>query len=330
MNSSSAVVVGWYDYRLVALSVAVAVLAAYASLDLGGRVTNASGGARLAWLNGGALALGIGIWATHYIGVLAFRLPFAMEYDWPTVLPSLLAAVLASEVGLFVVSRQAMTMTVPKLDGIEATVALRGREKVTGGHQPVIALTALTIKGDRQRCLIASMDGYLSKPIRQQEPDELLGSYTSKLSSTKVDTENPAIAEPTSSQGPDSTRSPLPRQAFNATFSLNEAELMDRIGGDLEFLSELTDVFRMEYPKQLRAAHQAVKDNDGEALCRAGHALRGALANLAATDSAALARSIELTGATGVLSAAGPLLHKLEQAIKTVIASLESLCKEFA
>jgi len=92
----------------LALSVFIAVLASYAALDLAGRVTSARGGVRLLWLSGGAFAMGIGIWSMHYIGMLAFRLPVPVEYDWPAVLLSLLAAVLASAVALFVVSRRQM------------------------------------------------------------------------------------------------------------------------------------------------------------------------------------------------------------------------------
>jgi PAS domain S-box-containing protein len=221
-----------------------------------------------------------------------------------------------------------MDVQMPEMDGIEATMALREKEKITGGHQPVVALTALVIKGDKERCLAAGMDGYLSKPIRQQELDEMLESYAAKLSATRPDTKSEAIEELDSAMQPESIHPPQTRQALRATFSLNEAELLDRIGGDLEFLSELTEVFRQEYPKQLSAARKAVADRDGEALNKAGHALRGALANLAATDPAALAASIELTGVTGDPSAAGPLLDQLEQAIQTVLISLESLCQE--
>src|SRR5579863_393359 len=97
--------VGSYDYRLVALSVVIAVLASYAALDLAGRVTSARGGARTLWLSGGATAMGLGIWSMHYVGMLAFRLPVPVQYDWPTVFLSLLAAILASSIALFVVSR---------------------------------------------------------------------------------------------------------------------------------------------------------------------------------------------------------------------------------
>ena len=99
---------GFYDYRLVVLSILIAILSAYAALDLAGRVASARGAVRLAWMSAGALAMGMGIWSMHYIGMLAFHLPLAVRYDWPTVLLSLLAAVIASGVALFVVSRQTM------------------------------------------------------------------------------------------------------------------------------------------------------------------------------------------------------------------------------
>jgi len=98
-----------YDYRLVTLSVVIAILASYAALDLAGRVTANRGRARLAWLMGGAFAMGSGIWAMHYTGMLAFRLPIRVYYHIPTVALSLLAAVLASAIALYVVSRDRMT-----------------------------------------------------------------------------------------------------------------------------------------------------------------------------------------------------------------------------
>jgi len=91
---------GSYDYHLVALSVLIAVFASYAALDLAGRTTAASGRVRLAWLAGGAIAMGVGIWSMHYIGMLAFSLPVLVLYDWPMVLLSLMAAIFAAAVAL--------------------------------------------------------------------------------------------------------------------------------------------------------------------------------------------------------------------------------------
>src|SRR6266568_3978974 len=100
--------IGSYNYALVALSVLIAMFASYAALDLAGRVTAAGGWTRVVWLLGGAGAMGTGIWSMHYIGMLAFILPISVAYHWPTVLLSLIAAILASVVALGVVSRQKM------------------------------------------------------------------------------------------------------------------------------------------------------------------------------------------------------------------------------
>jgi diguanylate cyclase (GGDEF)-like protein/PAS domain S-box-containing protein len=98
-----------YDYRLVLLSVVIAIFASYVALDLAGRVTATRGLARLRWLIGGATAMGTGIWSMHYTGMLAFRLPLRVYYHVPTVLLSLLAAIFASFIALYVVSRPRIT-----------------------------------------------------------------------------------------------------------------------------------------------------------------------------------------------------------------------------
>ena len=101
---------GSYDYRLVALSVVIAMSASYVALDLAGRTTAAQGRPRSLWVLGGAVSMGVGIWSMHYIGMLAFSLPVPVLYDLPTVVVSLLAAVLASGVALFVVSRDRLSV----------------------------------------------------------------------------------------------------------------------------------------------------------------------------------------------------------------------------
>jgi PAS domain S-box-containing protein len=98
--------VGLYDYRLVVFSVLLAILASYVALDLAARVTVARGRARHAWLAGGAISMGFGIWSMHFVGMLAFRLPTPVRYFLPTVLLSLLAAILASAVALYLAGRR--------------------------------------------------------------------------------------------------------------------------------------------------------------------------------------------------------------------------------
>jgi len=99
---------GAYDARLVALSVLIAILASYTALDLAGRVTAARGHMRLTWLSGGALAMGLGIWSMHFVGMLAFHLAAPVSYDVPTVLLSLVVAIGVAGVALFVASRRTL------------------------------------------------------------------------------------------------------------------------------------------------------------------------------------------------------------------------------
>ena len=91
MHTTTPILIGHYDYKLVAVSILIAIFAAYAALDLAGRVTAARGAARSAWISCGALAMGGGIWTMHYIGMEAFRLPVPVQYHWPTVLLSMIA-----------------------------------------------------------------------------------------------------------------------------------------------------------------------------------------------------------------------------------------------
>jgi len=105
---AAANLIGSYNYALVALSVLIAIFASYAALDLAGRVTATAGRIRAVWLLGGASAMGTGIWSMHYMGMLAFVLPIPVAYHWPTVLLSLVAAILASIVALGVASRRKM------------------------------------------------------------------------------------------------------------------------------------------------------------------------------------------------------------------------------
>jgi diguanylate cyclase (GGDEF)-like protein/PAS domain S-box-containing protein len=94
-----------YDHLLVALSTVIAILASYTALALAGRIALTQGGARTAWLLGGSVALGSGIWSMHFVGMLAFHLPVPIAYDAQMVGLSLVAAVAASTLTLIVASR---------------------------------------------------------------------------------------------------------------------------------------------------------------------------------------------------------------------------------
>jgi NO-binding membrane sensor protein with MHYT domain len=94
---STVALAGVYDYRLVALSVLLAILASYAALDLAGRVTTARGRAQFVWFTTGSVTMGAGIWAVHYVGMLALKRAVAVLYGWPTVLFSMAAFEVTTE-----------------------------------------------------------------------------------------------------------------------------------------------------------------------------------------------------------------------------------------
>ena len=116
----NAALIGTYDYRLVALSIFISLLTASAALDLAGRALIAAGKTRLAWLSGGSIAMGIGIWAMHYVGMEALTLPVRVLYDWPTVMLSLFAAIVASGTALIMVTRPTLGL----LNSIAGSVSM--------------------------------------------------------------------------------------------------------------------------------------------------------------------------------------------------------------
>lgn len=101
--------IGSYSSSLALISLCVAILASYTALDLAGRIAMARGRAILMWMGGGALAMGIGIWSMHFIGMLAFRLPIPLGYDLALTLLSLLIAVLSSGFALWLVSQPSLS-----------------------------------------------------------------------------------------------------------------------------------------------------------------------------------------------------------------------------
>jgi two-component system sensor histidine kinase/response regulator len=199
-----------------------------------------------------------------------------------------------------------MDVQMPEMDGIEATAILREKEKTSGQHQAVVAMTALVMKGDRERCMAAGMDGYLTKPIRPQELDDILDTYVAK-ERTEISMATPRIS---------------------LEESVLQGELLERIDGDRVFLAELLAIFQGDYPGQIRSAHEAVIRCDAAALQRIGHALKGALGNLAAPIAARFATELESMGQGGDIAMADVRLTELENELPRVIEALEGMCLE--
>src|ERR1700761_2077044 len=98
-----------YDYRLVTLSICIAICAAYAGVGLAERVAVSKGRWKTFWIAGGACALGTAIWSMHYIGMLAFRLPVPVRYDIRLVLISVVAALASSATALLFIGQERLT-----------------------------------------------------------------------------------------------------------------------------------------------------------------------------------------------------------------------------
>jgi two-component system sensor histidine kinase/response regulator len=165
----------------------------------------------------------------------------------------------------------------------------------------------LVMKNDRERCLAAGMDGYLSKPIRPQELDEVLESrIVQQSSASRAEAAGPSHSLP----------------------AVNADELLDRLDGDRAFLAELTELFRADYPRQIGAIHEAIQSNDASGVKHASHALKGALSNLAATEAREMAAKLERLGLSGDLVSATGALDGLEKELVRTMESLDALCQE--
>jgi two-component system sensor histidine kinase/response regulator len=201
-----------------------------------------------------------------------------------------------------------MDVQMPEMDGLEATKLLREREKSSGHHQAVVAMTALVMKGDRERCIEAGMDNYLSKPIRSQELDDMLDGFMNRNYSTVA------------SVGPSATQLP----------AVCAEELLERVDGDRIFVQELVDIFRADYPLQISSMREAVEKSDSATLQRAGHTLKGALKNLAAPTASILASELEEMGKSGENDLAASKIAQLETEVIRVVDALEGLCLEIS
>ena len=197
-----------------------------------------------------------------------------------------------------------MDMQMPEMDGFEATAIIRDREKATGRHQHIIAMTALAMNGDRERCVAAGMDSYLSKPIRPQELDDALDALLASKRALSAESDHTSTSN----------------------HAVEVIQLLDRIDDDRALLAELVEIFRREYPENLRAAQQAILAKNSGDLQGAAHTLRGALGNLSATYASTLAAELETAGEVGDFVAAQATLDKLIPQLDHVTRALEALC----
>src|SRR5262249_886966 len=154
----------------------------------------------------------------------------------------------------------------PGMDGFAATAAVREGEKKTGRHIPIIAMTAHTMKGDRERCLSAGMDDYIAKPIRTDELAAIIARY--RPQSDRPSGGRARVDTPMSSGEP---------SAPGSGSAINRKELLISLNNDEELLARLVRVFTMQHGPMLIAVRDAVERRDATALERAAHTLKGAV-----------------------------------------------------
>ena len=199
-----------------------------------------------------------------------------------------------------------MDVQMPEMGGFEATGIVREQEKKSGRRLPIVAMTAHAMKGDRERCLEAGMDGYLAKPVQAKELHEAIVAAVSGISQAK----------------------PLPATEKAAHTILNKAALLARIDNDAGFLKELVALFKADSPRQLAAIRDAIAKGDGPAVQRASHTLKGSVSNFFAPVAVAAALCLESAGQSGNLAGAEGHYADLACAINEVEEALDQLVKE--
>ena len=205
-------------------------------------------------------------------------------------------------VDAFVASKDApfdlvlMDVQMPEMDGFEATAAIRSLEAETGGHLPILAMTAHAMRGDRERCLAKGMDGYISKPIHA---DALYAAVEGMA------------AEEGTRRSADADGTP-----FDSRVALEQA------GGSVETLREIVQIFSEEAPKLRATLTQALEAGDAPALQRAAHALKGSLAAFAASGAVGLAQRLERLASAGDLARARESWDELERELARLDVAL--------
>jgi PAS domain S-box-containing protein len=202
-----------------------------------------------------------------------------------------------------------MDVQMPEMDGFEATAAVRAREAGTGAHTPIIAMTAHALKGDRERCLAAGMDAYVTKPLRPRELFEVLEG----LPVAAVAAAGAAAAGPAA-----------PPAAFD------RAAALERVDGDVELLKELVGLFLDECPQRMAEVREAVAERDATRLQHAAHTLKGSVGNFGAREAFEAARRLEAIGRDQNWTQADEAWAALEAAIDRLKPAMAEACQASA
>jgi CheY-like chemotaxis protein len=198
-----------------------------------------------------------------------------------------------------------MDIQMPDMDGMEATAEIRIREKKSGKHVPILAMTAHAMRGDRERCLASGMDGYISKPIH---PVDLFAEIERCVGSQKG-------------------TSVMTEKAAGTSELIDRASLLERVEGDQELLTEMIQIFKEEAPALIMAMHNSLESGDWVVLERSAHSLKGAVSNLSSKTVANAALQLEQNAKNHDVESAEKSLVEVERVMKLLLPGLTELCQ---
>ncbi|WP_162136275.1 hybrid sensor histidine kinase/response regulator [Zavarzinella formosa] len=207
-----------------------------------------------------------------------------------------------------------MDIQMPVMDGFAATAAIREREKSTGGRIPIVALTAHAMKGDRERCLAAGMDAYVTKPLRADELFAAIAKLIPDASEAKV----PAtVCIPIAIERP-------------AEAVFDPARLLARVEGDGELLRKMISLFSAQARKLLPEIRHAGERHDAKILERFAHKLKGSMGSFGDDRATEAARRLELMGRAGEFSQFGKAVDELDHEVARLREALTKFIEEGA
>jgi PAS domain S-box-containing protein len=203
-----------------------------------------------------------------------------------------------------------MDVQMPDMDGLQATARIRKKERGSGHRVPIVAMTAQAAESDRVRCLESGMDAYITKPVHV--PD-LMRMIETVVSETVVPE---SVVSGANSMNANSTSEEFSVQA--QLQQLDESLALSRVGGDVDLLKEVVELFLDDYPSTFEKIKGAVASRDATALEHAAHSLKGSVSTFGAIRAFDAAFALEKQGRSGDLSGAQDGLFQLEQALEAL------------
>ncbi|AGA31441.1 response regulator [Singulisphaera acidiphila] len=204
-----------------------------------------------------------------------------------------------------------MDVQMPEMDGLEVTACIRARERGTGRHIPIVAMTAHAIKGDREHCLQAGMDGYVSKPIEVGDLFRAIADVVPKTTAGFMAPEGLSEATPP----PNGSEGVLPDR--NA--------LLQRVGGSWEKVEKIVAVFQGEVSRSMAEIRAAIDRGDATRIERTAHSLKGAIGVFGKSAAYNAAETLESMGYAGDLTEIGDVYHSLEKRVHELELALAEI-----